>query len=122
MFLEQGLLRLAEELLRSRTELLCSGSHVCRSGSDVCSDVRRSVCSELRRSGVLLRPAQQLLPPAALLQAAVPQSAMLQEPLPQELLRSRAELLCAGPDLRRPDGRADLCRSGCFLLPITSNV
>jgi len=117
------LLRLAEELLRSRAELLRSGSHVCRSGS-VCSGsvVCRSVCSELRRPGVLLRPAQQLLPPAALLQAEVPQSAMLQEPLPQELLRSRAELLCAGPELRRPDGCADLCRSGCFLLPIISNV
>ena len=124
--MEPGLLRFAEELLRSRAELLRSGPDLCRSRAELRRS--RGVRSELRRSGRELLWPEELLPQAEVLQAQVPQSEVLQaalllpEPLPQELLRSRAELLCTGPDLRRPDGCPLVRRSGRFLLPRISNV
>ena len=103
-------------LLRCVEELLCSGPDLLRSRADV----RRSSPDVCRSRRELLRSRAELLPPE-LLQAQVLQDAesqVLQAPklLQQELLCSRAELLCSGrADLRRSDGphvrRADLRRS-----------
>jgi len=101
-------------LLRCLEELLCSGPDVLRSRADV----RRAGPDLCRSRRELLRSRAELLPPE-LLQAQVLQDAeneVLPSPKLQELLCSRAELLCSGrADLRRSDGphvrRADLRRS-----------
>src|SRR5438105_8863060 len=102
------MLRLFEELLRSGGLVLCTGS-----------DLRRARAELRRPDGKLLRSGPELLP-AEVLQSApreVLQGEALQD-APQQVLRSVcADVLCSGPELRRP-GWPDLRRSDLRCSPV----
>ena len=91
-------------------ELLRSGPDLLRSRPDL----RRSLRSDVLRSEALLQSSVVLR--SEVLQAQVLQNEVLQDPLLQvQLLRSRADLLRSGPDLRR-SLRSDVrCSRGCLL-------